>query len=207
MARYCSTWSRPTEPPREAALPGGSPQYDVPVRFELVQRLHAPIEAVEEALTDPRFLETLGTLPKLGRPKLLERRDDGNRVFQRVRYDFEGNLSPAVKAVVDPSKLSWVEESTQDRTTHRTAITIVPDNYTSIFGCSGSARLTTDAPTGDTVRITTGDVSVRVPFVSGRAESAIISGLQEHAVLEEEALNGWVKARRNAGHAPDSPAE
>lgn len=177
------------------------------VRFELVQRLHAPIEAVEDTLTDPSFLETLGTLPKLGRPKLLERRDEGDRVFQRVRYDFEGNLSPAVKAVVDPSKLSWVEESTQDRTTHRTSITIVPDYYTSMFGCSGSVRLTRDPATGDTVRTTTGDVFVRVPFVGGRAESAIVSGLQEHAVLEEEALNNWVAAHRNVGPASDNPAD
>src|ERR1700722_886509 len=114
------------------------------MRFELVQHLHAPIDAVEQALVDPDFLATLGQLPKLGRPELIEQRDMGDRFFQRVRYDFEGDLSPAVKAVIDPAKLSWVEESTQDRTTHVTTIDIVPDHYTSLFGCSGLIRLTAD---------------------------------------------------------------
>jgi hypothetical protein len=170
------------------------------MRFELVQHLTAPIDAVEQALVDRRFLETLGTLPKLGRPELLERRDMGDRILLRVRYDFEGDLSPAVKAVIDPSKLSWVEESMQDRTTHRTTITIVPDNYTSMFECSGTTYLHPDPATGGTTRIATGEVLVRVPFVGGRAEAAIISGLQEHAALEAEALNDWVAAAEDNRH-------
>jgi hypothetical protein len=167
------------------------------MRFELVQRLHAPLDAVEQALVNPRFLETLGKLPKLGRPELLERRDMGERVFLRVRYDFEGNLSPAVKAFIDPAKLSWVEESTQDRKTHLTEIEIVPDHYTSIFQCSGVIRLTTDESRGDTIRVATGDVVVRVPLVGAKAEAAIISGLREHADLEAAALDQWVSAEGN----------
>jgi hypothetical protein len=165
------------------------------MRFELVQHLHGTIEAVEAALLDPGFLESLGTLPKLGRPELIERRDMGDRVFQRVRYDFEGDLSSTVKAVIDPRKLSWVEESTHDRTTHRTTIEIVPDHYGSMFECSGITRLTPDEVPGTTVRTATGDVFVRVPIVGGRAETAIISGLREHAELEAVALDRWVAAQ------------
>ncbi len=162
------------------------------MRFELVQRLHAPIDAVEQALVDPKFLDRLGQLPKLGRPQLLEQRDMGDRFFQRVRYDFEGDLSATVKAFIDPAKLSWVEESTQDRTTHLTEIDIVPDHYTSMFGCSGLIRLTTDPATGDTMRVATGEVVVHVPLVGSKAEAAIISGLREHAELEAGALDQWV---------------
>ncbi|MDQ6614031.1 MAG: DUF2505 domain-containing protein [Actinomycetota bacterium] len=169
------------------------------MRFELVQHLHAPIDAVEEALVDPRFLERLGQLPKLGHPELLEQRDMGGRFFQRVRYDFAGDLSAPVKAVIDPAKLTWVEESTQDRTTHRTTIAIVPDHYTSMFGCSGVIRLTADPARGTTVRISTGDVFVRVPLVGGKAEGAIISGLQEHAELEADALDQWVAEGNHSG--------
>jgi hypothetical protein len=164
------------------------------MRFELVQRLQAPIDAVERALVDPRFLDQLGRLPKLGRPELLEQRDMGDRVFQRVRYDFEGDLSATVKAFIDPAKLSWVERSTQDRTTHLTEIDIVPDNYTSMFSCSGLIRMTTDPATGFTTRVATGEVLVHVPLVGAKAEAAIISGLQEHADLEAQALDEWVAA-------------
>lgn len=172
------------------------------MRFELVQHLHAPIDAVEVALVDPRFLATLGQLPKLGRPELLDQRDMGDQIFQRVRYDFSGDLSPAVRAVIDPAKLSWVEESTQDRTTHTTTIAIVPDHYTTMFQCSGLVHLVPDPANGTTVRTATGEVVVRVPFVGTKAEAAIISGLQAHAALEAEALDHWVASegnRRSAG--------
>ena len=162
------------------------------MRFELVQHVAAPIDAIEAALVDPRFLEALAGLPKLGRPQLLEQHATGDRIFQRVRYDFEGDLNATVRALIDPSKLSWVEESAQDRVTHVTEIAIVPDNYTAIFSCSGLIRLEAGAAPGATVRTTTGDVSVRVPFVGAKAEAAIISGLREHSEREEAVLNDWL---------------
>jgi hypothetical protein len=172
------------------------------MRFELVQHVHAPIEAIEEALVDPRFLDALAGLPKLGRPKLLDQRQTGDRIFQRVRYDFEGDLNATVRAFIDPSKLSWVEESTQDRASHLTDIAIVPDNYTSIFAFSGQTRLEPGSAPGTTVRTTTGEVTVRVPLVGGKAEAAIISGLCEHSEREEAVLNDWLSHedhRRSAG--------
>jgi Protein of unknown function (DUF2505) len=167
------------------------------MHFELVQHLHAPIDTVEQALVDPRFLATLGRLPKLGRPDLIEQRDMGDRIFQRVRYDFAGDVSPAVRAFIDPAKLSWVEESMQDRKTHTTTIDIVPDNYTTIFQCSGLVYLFHDPTTATTVRTATGAVTVRVPLVGAKAEGAIISGLQEHAEREAEALDEWVASEGN----------
>lgn len=161
------------------------------MRFQLVQHLHGSMDAIERALVDPGFLEALGALPKLGRPELLERRDMGDRFFQRVRYDFEGELSPAVKAVIDPAKLTWVEESTQDRVSHTTDVEIVPDFYTSLFQCSATTRLEAEAA-GTTSRVTTGEVHVHVPLVGGRAEAAIVSGMQEHAAREAEALDRWL---------------
>jgi hypothetical protein len=172
------------------------------MHFEVVQYLHASIEEVEEALVDPRFLEALAKLPKLGRPELLEQRNMGDRIFQRVRYDFAGDLSSTVKAFIDPAKLSWVEESTQDRRTHRTDIEIVPDFYTSMFTCSGIITLVADRATSTSRRTASGEVVVRVPLVGSKAETAIISGLREHADLEAEVLDRWIASgehRRTVG--------
>lgn len=167
------------------------------MHFELVQRLHASIGAVEQAFVDPAFLSTLGQLPKLGRPELIEQRDMGDRFFQRVRYDFAGDLSPTVRAVIDPAKLSWVEESTLDRATHCTTIAIVPDYYTTMFQCSGLICLASDSTDGTTVRTANGEVTVRVPIFGNKAEAVIISGLRQHAMLEAEALDQWVAAHGN----------
>lgn len=167
------------------------------MHFEVVQRLNAPIDAIEEALVDPSFLEALAQLPKLGRPKVLEQRPMGDRIFQRVRYNFAGDLTPTVKAFIDPAKLTWVEESTQDRLTHRTAVAIIPDNYSSIFECSGTIRLNEDPATETTTRTLSGEVVVRVPVFGSKAEAAIISGLRDHAALEAKALDEWVASGHN----------
>jgi hypothetical protein len=162
------------------------------VRFELLQQLQAPLLVVEAAFVDPEFLRELASLPKLGRAELLDQDDQGDRLRQRVRYAFVGDLSAAVKAVVDPARLTWVEDSTLDRTSHLTTFTILPDNYSRLLEASGSISLAPDADHQTTVRRTDGEVKVHVPLVGRKVEAAIVSGLQEHAELEAAAMNRWV---------------
>ena len=160
------------------------------MRFRIEQNFDAPLEDVEAAFVDPAFLEELGTLPKLGRPELVDQREDGDLVHQRVRYAFAGELSSAVTAVVDPDKLTWVEESTLDRRTHRTRFTIVPDHYKTRLSCDGEFVL---EPTGTGARrVATGELKVRFPLVGGKVERAIVSGLEEHAEREVDAMARWL---------------
>ncbi|HEV7885964.1 MAG TPA: DUF2505 domain-containing protein [Acidimicrobiales bacterium] len=164
------------------------------MRFRLEQFLSGPLEAVESALTDAAFVEALAGLPNLGSPVLLDHRVDGSLVHQRVRYAFAGDLSPAVTTFVDPAKLTWVEASTTDRRTHATEFEIQPDHYANRLTCSGRFTLAAD---GDhaTRRTAEGDLSVHIPFVGRKAESAIVDGLREHARLEADILNEWLARR------------
>jgi hypothetical protein len=164
------------------------------VRFAIEQRLRAPLEQVEAAFVDPAFLERLAELPKLGRPQLLEQHAEGDVVHQDVRYSFAGDLNAAARRVVDPNRLSWIERSTLDRRTHRTAIEILPDNYADRLACSGSIQL---RPEGDdsSVRIFEGELTVRVLLVGKKVESAIVSGMREHAELEARIVERWVNER------------
>lgn len=169
------------------------------MRFRIEQRLPGPIAAVEDALLDPAFLDRLASLPKLGRPELLDQQVDGDRVRQRVRYAFAGDLSPAVTAVVDPERLTWVEDVTLDRRTHRSEFTIVPDHYGSRLRCSGTFTLTDDPddPGGPGVlRVAEGELKVSFPLVGGKVERAIVSGIEEHAAREAEVLREWLSGTR-----------
>jgi hypothetical protein len=166
------------------------------VRFELVQRVKAPLPVIEAAYFDPDFLAELGKLPKLGNPELLEQQDRGTQMWQRLRYAFRGDLSAAVTAVVDPKQLTWVEESTLDWATHRTTFRIVPDHYGRMLEASGEVTLTEDDGGAVTTRRTTGDLTVHVPFVGRKVETAIITGLREHADLEVGVLEGWAAEPR-----------
>lgn len=165
------------------------------MRFRIEQRFAGPLQAVEDAFVDPAFLEELATLPKLGGVTLMERAEsaDGNEVRMRVRYRFNGEVNAAVRRVVDPERLTWVEESTLDRSTHVTTWRIVPDHYGGMIRCAGTFRLEPAGGAG-TRRIAEADIKVNVPFVGGKVERAIVSGLEEHAALEERAMDGWLRS-------------
>jgi hypothetical protein len=171
------------------------------VRFDLVQDLHAALPDIEAAFLDDRFIAELGRLPGLGSPTFLDRQSDGSRVRQRVRYAFVGHLSPAVTAVVEPAKLTWIEDSTLDRATHATTFRILPDHYANLLAASGLITLQ-DGEAGGTIRRTDGELTVKVPFVGRKVEQAIVSGLQEHAALEAAAVDRWLAAGQEPGSAP-----
>lgn len=167
------------------------------MRFAVEQEFPAPLASVEDALLDPDFLARLALLPKLGDPQLLATEVDGPVVRQQVRYRFAGDLAPAVTAVVDPKRLTWVEHTTFDRGRHRGDHRIVPDHYGDRLRCSYTTQLAEHGAV--TRRTTEGDLRVRFPLVGGRVERAIVSGLVEHAGLEAEVLVQWLSDRADRG--------
>lgn len=160
------------------------------MRFSIEQRFEADLETVEAVLYSPDLLAELAVLPKLGGAALLAEARDGDRVTRRVRYHFTAELNAAVTAVVDPDKLTWVEESVHDATTHVTTWGIVPDHYPGRLTCQGTFTLVGEGAT--TRRLTEAELKVHVPLVGGRVERAIVSGLEEHARDEEAAINRFL---------------
>lgn len=161
------------------------------MRFRLEQRFSGTIAAVESVFIDPAFYAELARLPKVGGADLLDQRVDGDRVHQKVRYRFTGDLSPAAKAIINPDRLTWVEESTIDRASHRTSWRIVPDHYADRITCRGTFTLTEAGATA-TVRTAEADLKVHVPLVGGRVEQAIVSGLRDHAGAEADLVDAWL---------------
>ena len=162
------------------------------MRFQIEQKIAGPVEAVAQLYTEPRFYEVLGELPKLGKPEVLERRAEDSTVHLAVRFRFTGHLSPAVTRVVDPAKLTWVEESVHDLAHRTVTFRMNPDNYADRLESQGSSRYES---TGDgTRRLTEGDVAVKVPLLLGggrvgrAVEGAIVSGLREHFAAEVEVV-------------------
>src|SRR5919204_4524772 len=138
-----------------------SSRCDSAVNFRIEQRIVAPLPAVEAALLDREFIAATAKLPKLGDPEVLEQERDGDRVHQRVRYRFTAELSSAVTRVIDPAKLTWIDDARCDLTSHATRHRILPDYYADRLQASYDVTL---EPLGDsTRRVATGDLKVRVP--------------------------------------------
>lgn len=152
------------------------------MRFQLDQRFAASPGPVCDAFASEELYALLGDLPKLGKPQVLSRQQQGDVVELRIRYAFTGELSAAARAAIDPAKLTWVEESTHDLAARTVRFSLIADHYRDRFKCTGSYRF---EPAGDgTIRHTDGDLKVKALLVGRLVEEAIISGLQEH--LEDE---------------------
>lgn len=155
-----------------------------------MQALAGPPEAVTAVLLDPDFVADRAGLPKLGDARLLESTRDGDRAVQRIRLRFTAPLAPAVTKVIDPDRLTWVDEADYDLVAHTAEHVIVPDHYADRLACSYRTTVQTHAQ-GARRRLT-GEVRVRMPLVGGRVERAVVSGLAEHASAEAELINAWL---------------
>ena len=164
------------------------------MRFQLQQRIAAPVDAVVAAFVDPGFYESLEALPNLARPELLSHEVNGTHVRMRVRYRFTGQLNAAVRAAIDPKKLTWVEDADHDTAAHRVTFRMIADHYADRFTASGSYRFEA-AGEASTTRNCTGDIKIRMPLVGGRVENAIVSGLHEHLDSEVDLVERWIRSR------------
>jgi len=162
--------------------------------FSLIQDISATVDQVEAALTDPGFLASMTELPKIGSVDVLEQTRNGDTVHQRVRYLFTADLSGAVRRVVDPDKLTWIEVSSSDVAAHTASYAIEPDNYANLLQSAYDATIT--ATGSGTRRVATGHVKVRVPLVGGKVEQAIVSGLQENSDAQAGLLTAWIAKQR-----------
>lgn len=160
------------------------------MNFLIEQQLNGSADAVQSVLFDPGFVAARSTLPKLGDAQLLESTQDDSSGHQRIRLRFTAPLSSAVTAVIDPNKLTWVDDATYDLVAHTAEHQIVPDNYADRLSCSYRARL--EGRDGGTHRSLDGVVKVRMPLVGGKVEKAIVSGLEEHADAEAVLINEFL---------------
>jgi hypothetical protein len=162
------------------------------VRFESRQRFASDADAVNDAYADPGLYPTLVGLPKLGGIEVVHHERSGDRVTMRIRVAFTGDLPAAVTAVVDPRKLTWVQESVHDLASATTTFQMVPDHYADRLRSSGSF-VVRPAPSGTgSTRTMSGEVKVQALLVGGRVEQAIVSGLAEYLEAEAPAVDRYL---------------
>jgi hypothetical protein len=146
------------------------------------QRFVAPATSVVASFADPALYETYPERGTLARPVVRSHHREGAVVVLQVHHRFTGQVSAAVRAVVDPNRLSWIEHVTLDLEGLTGTFRIEPDHYPDRLRCEGTHRFLDDG-TGCR-RVVGGELRVRAPLVAGAVERAIASGLQDH--LDDE---------------------
>jgi len=163
------------------------------VDFTIAVRLVHPPTAVQDAFLDPDFLAITATLPKIGGAEVLELSRAADTARLRVRYRFTAPLSKAVTRVIDPDKLTWVDDARFDLTTMRAEHVMLPDNYADRLEAAYVSTLATHG-TGTTWTVS-GSLTVHAPLVGGKVAGVIVDGLREHAAAQGAVLDEWLTRR------------
>ncbi|MCC7075557.1 MAG: DUF2505 domain-containing protein [Acidimicrobiia bacterium] len=154
--------------------------------FTFHHRFAASVEAVEDVMCDPEFYKSLGELPDIGPPEVLDVHEQGRRVAVKVRFTFTGYMEPVAQKVLRGQTPSWVQIVEIDRERNTADLRIDPDVAGSVVRCTGRYELL--AEDGGTLRNLNGEFSVRIPLLGGRAEKAIGPGIVRRLDLESGIL-------------------
>ena len=158
----------------------------------------APRDAVMNAVVDPRMYESMGSMPSLGPPSVLECSHEGGISRLRIRYRFEGQLSRAARAVLDPAKMTWVVELDVDKENYSATFRMVPDHYKDRLRCSGSYRFVEKGEATD--QLMQGELVVSAPLVAGLVERAILVGFREHMSEQAKIVERFATGSAADGH-------
>ncbi len=163
------------------------------MRFSVDQHFSHPLDEVVRAFAAPELYAALDDASTVSRPEVVAHDVTGDHVELQLRYRFNGELSSAARAVLDPARLSWVERSTYDLGTASGSFTMVPDHYRDRLRCGGTFRF--EVAEGGCRRHCEGDLRVRAPLVAGAVERAIVSGLREHLDDQVRVVDAYLAGR------------
>jgi hypothetical protein len=159
------------------------------VKIAVEQAVAVPPARAMAVYASPAFYEDRPTRDDIAVLEVVRHEETGTQALVEVRFAFKGSVSAAVRAVVDPARLSWVTRIVVVPAESRAAWQVLPDHYPDRLTASGSYRFlpgpdaAADGTGSTTVRVE-GDLRVHVPIVGRSVERTIVTDLRRY--LEDE---------------------
>jgi hypothetical protein len=152
------------------------------VQFEREHEFAGTVEQVASLMSDPDF-QTVLDLPDLARPDVVAHEVDGTSRRLTLRYEYIGQLDPIAQKVVGGRKLTWVQDLRIDVSTGAGTLGFSADG---VGGRADGTATVTITATGDAScrRRIRGEFRIRIPLVGGKAERAIVPGLERRLDVE-----------------------
>ena len=166
------------------------------MKFSVAQAVAVPPAEVMAAYGSVDFYEgrpTNGDIAVLG--VVDHEAGPAGTVVVEIHYAFRGSVSPAVRRVVDPAKMSWITRTEirpdEERGRGRATWAVMPDYYPDRLTAGGVFRF--DPSTSSTTSVTVeGDLKVHVPIVGKSVERVIVAGLRRYLQAEMASIPDFV---------------
>ncbi len=162
------------------------------MKFSIRQAVAVPPARAMAAYGSPAFYEGRPARDDIDVREVVRHEASQDRVLLEVRFAFTGSVSPAVRAVVDPGKMSWITRTELLLAEGRSSWTVLPDHYPDRLRASGTYRFEEgDAGPGTCDVEVEGDLKVRVPIVGRSVEKVIVGDLRAYIADEVAGIAGW----------------
>jgi hypothetical protein len=162
------------------------------VKFAIRQAVAVPPARAMAAYGSPAFYEGRAPRDDIAVREVVHHEAAGDRVLMEVRFAFTGSVSSAVRAVVDPAKMSWVTRTEILPAERRSSWVVLPDHYPDRLSANGTYRFEEgDGGPETTVVEVEGDLKIRVPIVGRSVERVIVGDLQAYIADEVTGIAGW----------------
>jgi hypothetical protein len=113
-------------------------------------------------------------------------------VVLEVHYAFQGSVSSAVRAVVDPARMSWITRTEIHPAENRATWEVLPDYYPDRLTSDGVFRYEPGPTSSTTSVVVEGELKVHVPIVGRSVERVIVSGLCRYMEAELAGIPDFV---------------
>jgi Protein of unknown function (DUF2505) len=162
------------------------------VKFSIRQAVTVPPARAMEAYASPAFYEGRPARDDIAVRGVVRHEAHGDRVLLEVGFAFTGSVSSAVRAVVDPGKMSWVTRTEILFAEGRSSWVVLPDHYPDRLSASGFYMFQeADAGPGTCTVEVGGDLKVRVPIVGRSVEKVIVGDLRAYLADEVSGIAAW----------------
>ena len=164
------------------------------MKFRFEHEFDVDVEKLEEAMFSedlPPFLKE--NMPSLKDMEVLERKEEGDSLKRRVRYEPVPLIEKVGPKRVPPEAMIWVEESTYDRKRRVLEFKNVPTHpkVRGLMTNHGTVELRSLGP-GRSKRTMKGELKVSVPILGRVAEKIIFKTAGKIIEEEARALQGFL---------------
>jgi hypothetical protein len=166
------------------------------VNFTIRQAVAVPPARAMAAYGSPAFYEGRPPRDDIAVREVVRHDADAERVLLEVRFAFTGSVSSAVRAVIDPGKMSWITRTEIRPAEGRSSWVVLPDHYPDRLSASGAYRFEEgEAGPGTCTVEVEGDLKVRVPLVGRSVERVIVGDLRAYIADEAAGIPEWAGPR------------
>lgn len=124
--------------------------------------------------------------------EVLEERTEGDVLIRRVRFTPDRELPGAVAALLGAKKLVYEQENRWDKSTGTMYWKVIPTILPGKLDAKGTFRVLATA--GGCEQVVDGDITVKVMFVGGQIEKAVVAEVEKSYEKTAAASREWLKS-------------